>query len=156
MARREASEPLLIKNKKAFHLYEIVEKIEAGIELVGTEVKAIRAKNVNFTDAFVRMKNGEAFLENLHIGAWAPASQFNHAPLRSRRLLLHKNQIMRLGQKCAERGLTLVPLAIVGRKHWIKVELGLGRGKKVHDKRDSLARKEAKRDVERDLKYRSR
>jgi len=146
----------LLKNKKAYHLYEILEKMEAGIELVGTEVKSVRAKNVGFTDAFISIRDGEAFLENLHIGVWEPASQFNHAPLRSRRLLLHKAEIRKLGQKCAEKGLTLVPLSLAARGRWIKMEIGLARGKKLHDKRDSLAEKQAKRDVERELKERFR
>jgi SsrA-binding protein len=152
---REAPEPLRIRNKKAYHLYEIVEKVEAGLELLGTEVKSVRARNVSFTDAFVRIAGGEAFMENLHIGAWAPASQFNHPPMRRRRLLLHRVQILRLAQKCAEKGLTIVPLSLYASKRWIKVELGLARGKKLHDKREAIAEREARRDLARDLKERS-
>jgi SsrA-binding protein len=156
VAEKHAPGPLLLKNKKAYHLFEILEKVEAGIELLGTEVKAIREKNVSFTDSFVRIEAGEAFLENLHIGVWTSASQFNHPPLRRRRLLLHKREIRKLGQKCAERGLTIVPLAIIVRGRWIKIELGLARGKKLHDKRESLSKKEAQRDIARALKERSR
>jgi SsrA-binding protein len=158
VAKREGPPELSLRNRKAWHLYEIVEKLEAGIELLGTEVKSIRAHNVDFTDAYVSItkKGQEAYLENLHIGPWPQAAQFNHEPRRKRRLLLHRIQLFRLQQKIQQQGLTLVPLSIYGSKRWIKVELGLGKGKKLHDKRESLKEKQSKREVDRELKERSR
>jgi SsrA-binding protein len=137
------NDSLLIKNKKAYHLYAVLETVEAGIALMGTEVKSVRAKNVSFTDAYVRISGEEAWLENLHIGEYPPAAGFNHEPRRRRRLLLHKAQIRRLMGKCREKGLTIIPLAIYTRGAYIKVELGLARGKQTHDKREDIARREA-------------
>jgi SsrA-binding protein len=156
MAKADEPQELHLKNRKAYHLYEIIEKVEAGVALLGTEVKSIRGGDLNFTDSWVSIEDGEAYIENLHIGTWRQASQFNHAPLRRRKLLLHKIEIRRLGQKCIEKGLTVVPLSIYLSKRWIKVELGLARGKKLHDKRESLKKKEDQREVARALKERSR
>lgn len=148
------AEVLLVKNKKAYHLYSVIETLEAGIELVGTEVKSVRARGVSFTDAYVRIEAEEAFLENLHIAVYPPAARFNHDPRRRRRLLLHKGQIRRWMGKCREKGLTMVPLAIVVRGPWVKVEVGLVRGKREYDKREDIARRETEREMRRALKGR--
>lgn len=154
--KKEAPPPLSLRNRKAFHLYEITEKFEAGIELLGTEVKSIRAHDVDFMDSFVSFKKGEAWLESLHIGPWKQAAQFNHEPRRKRKLLLKKLEIEKLQAKIQQAGLTLVPLSIYVSKRWIKVELGLGKGKKLHDKRESLKEKDAKREIQREMKDRRR
>ena len=158
MAKKAEAPELSIRNRKAFHLYEITEKFEAGVELVGTEVKSVRAHNVDFTDAFVSIsKAGEAFLESLHIAPFPQAGVLaNHEPKRKRRLLLKKAEIVKLHERVKVAGLTLVPLAIYGKGRWIKVEIGLGRGRKLHDKREHLKEKQAKREVARELKDRHR
>ena len=154
--KKSTSPGLLLKNKKAFHLYTIVERFEAGIALQGSEVKALREHNANFGDAFVRIINCEAFLESLHIGDYKPANRYNHAPQRTRRLLLKRREIERLIGKCREKGLTLVPLAIYLKGPWVKLEIGLARGKKLHDKRQDLADRDATREIARAMKERGR
>lgn len=159
MAKKKDEAPeLSIRNRKAFHLYEITDKFEAGIELVGTEVKSVRAHSVDFTDAFVSIsKDLQAYLESLHIAPFPQAGVVaNHEPKRKRKLLLKKSEIEKLQSSVRVAGLTIVPLAIYGKGRWIKVEIGLGRGKKLHDKRNSLKEKQAKREVARELKDRSR
>lgn len=157
MAKKTEAPELSIRNRKAWHLYEITEKFEAGVELVGTEVKSVRAHNVDFTDAFVTIHRGEAWLESLHIAPFPQAGILaNHEPKRKRRLLLKKSEILKLFEKVKVAGLTLVPLSIYGKGRWIKVEIGLGRGRKLHDKREALKEKQAKREVARELKDRHR
>jgi len=143
---------LIARNKRARFDYEILEKVEAGLALVGTEVKSLRDRQVSFADSYARIDNGEAYLYNLHIKPYALASEtFNHDPLRKRKLLLHAREIRRLTGKLVERGLTLVPLAIyfTERGH-AKVELGLARGQKQHDKREAIKRRTADREMARE------
>jgi SsrA-binding protein len=125
--------------------------------LVGTEVKSVRAHSVDFTDAFVTIDKGQAYLQNLHIAPWPQAGPLaNHEPKRKRKLLLKKAEILKLHERVKLAGLTLVPLSIYGSKRWIKVELGLGKGRKLHDKRDALKEKETKREIAREMKNRGR
>ncbi len=139
-----------IKNRKALHEYYVIQKYEAGIVLLGTEIKSIRAAKVNFKDSFAKIENGECILHNLHISPWDKASYFNHDAERKRKLLLHKSEIRRLKTKVDEQGMTLVPLEMVINENGLcKVELGLCKGKKTYDKRDSLQQKDLERDRER-------
>ncbi len=142
------------QNKKAFHDYFIEEKIEAGVELFGTEVKSIRAGSVNLKDSYCTFKNGEVYALGVHISPYEKGNIFNRDPLRPKRLLLHKREILRLYGKVAEKGLTLVPLSLYFRGSRVKAELGLCRGKKLYDKRQSDADKTAERTIERQLKGR--
>jgi SsrA-binding protein len=141
-------------NRQARHNYFIDEVYEAGIALVGSEVKSLRDGKANLKDGFARVQRGEAFLLNVHISPYAGANQFNHEPTRTRKLLLHSREIERLTGKTKERGFTLIPLRLYFKNGKAKVELGLARGKKLYDKRDTLRRKEAQREVERSIKGR--
>ena len=132
----------LARNRKAFHDYEILSKIEAGIELQGTEVKSCRARNISLVDTYARIENGEVFLMGAHIAPYENGNRFNHDPRRRRRLLMHKKEILKLNQQIREKGLTVVPLSVYLSKGRIKVELAVGRGKSTVDKRDSLRRKD--------------
>lgn len=143
---------LIATNKKARHNYHIDDEYEAGIVLVGSEVKAIRGGRVSFQDAYADIKRGEVFLRQLHISPYKYAYNANHEPLRNRKLLLNKNEIQRLESKIKERGYTLVPLKIYFKNDKIKVLLGLGKGKKLYDKRESIKQKDIKRDMDRDRK----
>ncbi|MDW8138183.1 MAG: SsrA-binding protein SmpB [Bacteroidota bacterium] len=139
-------------NRKARHEYEILETLEAGIALVGTEVKALRQGKANIQDAYATIENGEVWLRNMHISPYEFGNRYNHDPLRPRKLLLHKREIMRLYGKTRERGLTLIPLRIYFKRGWAKVELALVRGKRQYDRRAEIAEREAKRELERLLK----
>jgi SsrA-binding protein len=140
-------------NRKARFQYEILDTYEAGIELLGTEVKSIREGRVNLRDGFAQVRDAEVWLQNVHISPSKNTSQvFNHEPRRTRKLLLHRDEIRRLIGKTEQKGLTLVPLKMYLKRGWVKVTLALGRGKKLHDKRESLKQKQAKRDVQRALK----
>jgi SsrA-binding protein len=141
-------------NRQARHNYFIDEVYESGIALVGSEVKSLRDGKANLKDGFARVQRGEAFLLNVHISPYAGANQFNHEPTRTRKLLLHSREIERLTGKTKERGFTLIPLRLYFKNGKAKVELGLARGKKLYDKRDTLRRKEAQREVERSIKGR--
>jgi SsrA-binding protein len=147
---------VLLANRKARHEYEVLETIEAGIALVGSEVKSLRMGKANMGDAYAMIESDEAWLVSLHISPYTQAHQFNHDPLRKRKLLLHKAQIKRLRIKIQEKGLTLVPLALVLLKNHVKVELALARGRKLHDKREASERKDVKREVERAVRDRAR
>jgi SsrA-binding protein len=143
-----------IRNKKAYHDYEILEKLEAGISLKGTEVKSLREGRANLRDAFVRIENEEAYLFNAYIAPYSHGGLFNHEPTRTRKLLLHKREIKRLMGKVQERGLTIVPLRMYfspGGK--VKVEIALARGRKKHDKREVIKRRELEREARRALKF---
>ncbi|EEG77881.1 SsrA-binding protein SmpB [Dethiobacter alkaliphilus] len=140
------------KNRKAFHDYHIDEKYEAGMVLTGTEVKSIRAGKVNLKDSYARIENNEIFIHNLHISPYEQGNRFNHEPLRKRKLLMHRRQISRLIGLTKEKGYTLIPLQMYASKGFIKIEIALARGKKQYDKRQALAAKEAKREVERAFK----
>lgn len=142
-----------IKNRKALHEYFVIQKFEAGIALVGTEIKSIRAGKLNFKDSYAKVDKGECWLMNLHISPWEKASFFNHQAERPRRLLLHKNEINRLKSKVEEQGMTLIPLEIyINEQGFCKVSLALAKGKKLYDKRESLQKKDMERDRARDDK----
>ncbi len=143
---------LIATNKKARHNYSIESEYEAGIVLVGTEVKSIREGRVSFQDAYADIKNGEIFLRQLHISPYKYAYYSNHESLRTRKLLLHGHEIKKLWSKIKERGYTLVPLKIYFKNDKIKVLIGLGRGKKLFDKRESIKKKDMKRDLDRERK----
>lgn len=146
---------LIATNKKARHNYLIESEYEAGIVLVGTEVKSIREGRVSFQDAYADIKNGELFLRQLHISLYDFAHNANHEPLRTRKLLLHGYEIRKLLSKIKERGYTLVPLKIYFKNDKIKVLIGLGRGKKLYDKREAIKKKDMKRDLDRERKKNS-
>ena len=146
----------LATNRKARHTYHLLEKETAGIELLGTEVKAIRAGKINLKEGYVAFVRGEAFLVGCHIGSYDNAGYAGHDPLRRRRLLLRKRQIERLAGKVKEKGLTVVPLAVYLDGNWIKVEIALARGKQLHDKRDTLRRRTLDREAEQAMKDRQR
>ncbi len=140
----------IASNRKAFHEYFILDTLEAGIALTGTEVKSIRANGCSLLDGYVRIKDHEAWLVNVHVPPYKQGTFFSqHDPRRDRKLLLHAREIARLVGKLQEKGLTLVPLRAYFRRGRVKVELGLGRGKKLYDKREAIKRKEARRDLER-------
>jgi SsrA-binding protein len=143
---------LLIDNRKARFEYEILEVYSAGIALVGTEVKAIRAGRANLLDAFARIDKGEVVLCNAHISPMESAGVFGHNPIRTRKLLLKRREINRLIGRVEEKGLTLVPLKLYLEKNWVKVDIGVARGKKLYDKRASIKDRETKREVERALR----
>ena len=149
-------EKVLCENKKVRHDYFIEESYEAGIALQGTEVKSLRLGKANLKDSYARVSDGEVYLYDLHISPYSFGNRFNHDPLRVRKLLLHKAQINRLYGKSREKGLTLVPLKMYFKKGKVKVELGVGRGKKIHDKREDLRLREDKRAIERGLHSRNR
>lgn len=147
---------VLASNRKARHLYHILEREVAGIELLGTEVKAIRDGKVNLKEAYVTFSVGEAFLVGCHVGAYEAAGYAHHDPLRRRRLLLHKRDIDRLASKTREKGLTVVPLSVFVEGNWIKVEIALVRGKQLHDKRETLRQRTLDREAEQAIKERGR
>lgn len=144
----------LASNRKAYHDYFIEDKFEAGIELAGTEVKSIRKGNVNLKDSFCAVKDGEMFLYGMHVSPYEQGNIFNKDPLRPRRLLMHKREIMRLYGKVKQDGYALIPLSVYFRGSLVKVEVALARGKKLYDKRDDAAKKDAKRQIDRAMKGR--
>nr|WP_027717461.1 SsrA-binding protein SmpB [Desulfovirgula thermocuniculi] len=140
-------------NRRARHDYHILETYEAGIVLTGTEVKSLRAGRANLQDSYARVENGELFLYNMHISPYDQGNRFNHEPKRTRKLLMHKREIMRLLGKSREKGLTLVPLKVYfNERGKAKVELALARGKKAIDKREDIAARDARREIERALR----
>ncbi len=141
------------QNKKAYHDYFVLEKYEAGIELFGTEVKSIRQGKINLKDAWCSIKNGEIFVNGMHISPYEQGNIFNRDPVRVRRLLMHKREINRLYGTVKQQGLALIPLSVYFSKGKAKVEVGLCKGKKLYDKRESAAVKEAQRKIEREIKY---
>lgn len=148
---------IIAKNRHAFHDYEILEKFEAGIELVGCEVRSLRENNAQITDAFALVRRGEAWLSNLHIPPYKNGNINNVDSDRRRKLLLHKKEIRYLQQKTEEKGLTIVPLNIYFDKNGrVKVQIALARGKKLHDKRHSMKERDINREIQRELKWRSR
>jgi SsrA-binding protein len=149
-----SDEKLVAKNKKAFHDYFIIEKLEAGIVLNGTEVKAIREGRLNLKDSYAYIKDGEAFLLNCHISPYSHGNRQNHDPTRTRKLLLHRKEIRKLIGKTREKGLTLVPLRVYLRRGRVKVELGLARGKRLYDKRETKRLKEMDREARAAMKAR--
>ena len=145
---QKAAEPVITTNRKALFNYHVLERAEAGLALVGTEVKSIREGGLNFKDAYVEYRNGELFLVGCHIAPYSHGGYLGHAPERMRKLLLHKREIQRLGGKATEKGLTLIPLSAYFKGGRIKVEIGLARGKQAHDKRDAIR----KRDIEKETR----
>ncbi|MBR0148571.1 MAG: SsrA-binding protein SmpB [Lachnospiraceae bacterium] len=143
---------LIANNKKAYHDYFIDEKYECGIALAGTEVKSIRQGKCSIKEAFVRVDKGEALIYGMHISPYEQGNIFNKDPLRIRKLLLHKSEIRKLIGRTKEKGYTLVPLQVYLKGSLVKVEIGLARGKKLYDKRDDIAKKDMKREAERDFK----
>jgi SsrA-binding protein len=145
----DAAEKVVATNRKAHFNYEVLERAEAGISLVGTEVKSIREGGLNFRDAFVDFRGGELFLVGCRIGPYSHGNLLNHAEDRPRKLLLHKREILKLGGKATERGLTIVPLRAYFKNGRVKLEIGLARGKRTHDKRESIKRREMLADLRR-------
>ena len=139
-------------NRKAFHDYFVLERYEAGIELSGTEVKSIRAGTLNLKDAYCLVKNGEIFVKGMHVSPYEKGNIFNRDPDRDRRLLMHKKEIGKLGAKAAQEGLALIPLSVYFKDSRVKVEVGLCRGKKLYDKRETDAKRQAARDIDRAMK----
>jgi SsrA-binding protein len=146
---REKGRKVIASNRKARHDYTIVDTYEAGIRLLGTEVKSLRLGRASLVDSFAQEKDGEIFLYGLHIPEYAQGTWTNHEPRRTRKLLLHRDEIVRLIGKTRESGLTLVPLSMYFSDGWAKVELGLARGRKSYDKRDALAKRDADREIAR-------
>ena len=142
-------------NRKAFHEYYVLERYEAGIELFGTEVKSIRLGQVNLKDSYCTVKDGELFARGMHVSPYEKGNIFNRDPVRPRRLLMHKREIRKLGDKVAQDGVALIPLSLYFKDSRVKVELGLCKGKKLYDKRDSDAERSAKRDMDRARKERN-
>ena len=147
---------LVADNRKARFDFFVEETVEAGLALVGTEVKSLRAHRANLRDSYARVKNGEIFLHGVHIGAYAPAGQFSHTETRPRKLLMHRREIDRFWGRVRERGYSLIPLRIYFREGHAKVEIGLAKGKKSYDKRAAIASKTSRREIERSLKDRNR
>jgi SsrA-binding protein len=154
MAEKTETIKIITTNRDAYHNYHILETHEAGIQLMGTEVKSARAGRVNLKDAYARVDNGEAWLLNAHISHYSHGNRRNHDPVRDRRLLLHKKEIFRLQSKIQEKGLTIVPTKFYFKGNLIKCELGIARGKKLHDKRETEARKTQEREARAAMKNR--
>lgn len=155
MSAKQKGVKEITANRKAFHEYFVLERFEAGIELAGTEVKSIRGGNVNLKDAFCTIKNGELFIRGMHISPYEHGNIFNKDPVRPRRLLMHKREIMKLNARVMQDGVALIPLSLYFKDSRVKVELGLCKGKKLHDKRDSEADRQSKRDIDRMMKERN-
>ena len=141
-------------NRKAFHDYFVLDRCEAGIELFGTEVKSIRAGTLNLKDAYCIVKNGEIFVRGMHISPYEKGNIFNRDPDRPRRLLMHKKEILKLNAKVMQEGIALIPLSVYFRDSLVKVEVGVCKGKKLYDKRESDAKRQADRDIDRQMKNR--
>lgn len=146
----------IAQNKKAFHEYFVMESFEAGIELFGTEVKSIRQGRVNLKDAWCSVDNGELFVKGMHISPYEQGNIFNRDPMRVRKLLMHKREIMRLYGTVKQEGYSLIPISLYFKGSKVKLQLGLCKGKKLYDKRNDMAEKAAKRDIERAVKMRNR
>lgn len=146
----------LAQNRKAYHDFFIEETIEAGIVLTGTEIKSVRQGSANLRDAYARVENGEVWLHNMHISPYEQGNRFNHEPLRTRKLLLHRSEIKKMIGASKEQGLTLIPTRLYLRNGFCKVELGLAKGKKQHDKREATKKRDANREIEKALRERQK
>lgn len=155
MPGKKETQKLVANNKKAYHDYFIDETYEAGIELHGTEVKSMRMGKCSIKESFVRIENGEVFVYGMHVSPYEKGNIFNKDPLRVKKLLLHKYEISKLQGKIKEKGFTLVPLQVYFKDGKVKVEIGLARGKKLYDKREDIARKDQKREAEKEFKIRN-
>ena len=151
---KEKTSRLIAQNKKAYHDYFIEETYQAGISLAGTEVKSLRLGKCSLKESFIRIENGSAFIYNMHISPYEQGNIFNKDPLRPRRLLMHKREIMRLFGRVKQDGYALIPLSVYFRGSLVKVEVALARGKKLYDKREDAAKKDAKRQIDRAMKGR--
>lgn len=156
MAKADSGEQALATNRKAFFQYEVLERAEAGIVLVGTEVKSIRAGGLEFKDAYVEPRGGEMLLVGCRIAPYSHGNLMNHSPDRARKLLLHKREIAKLGTRATERGLTILPLRAYLKNGRVKVEIGLARGKKAHDKREAIKKKDQEREARQEMSRRNR
>ena len=156
MAGGDDEQKAIATNRRARHDYEILERVEAGLVLLGPEVKSLRAGKATLTDAYALIRRGEAFLENLHISPYPQAGRENPDPKRERKLLMHRKEIERLGGKVAERGLTLVPLSLYFREGRVKVDLALARGRRAHDKREAIRERESDRELARATRRRGK
>lgn len=145
---------LVAKNRKAFHNYEILDRFEAGIALLGTEVKSVRDRKVNLKDSYAQIKNGELWLQNCHISPYSHGGQSNHNPLRPRKLLLHRLEINRLIGRMNKKGFTIIPLSLYFSGGKVKVEIALGRGKQLYDKREAARRKTIDKEIETEMRKR--
>lgn len=143
-------------NRKARHDYFVLESYEAGIELTGTEVKSIREGGLNLKDSWISIDDGEAYIKQMHISPYEKGNIFNKDPLRTRKLLMHKREIMKLLGQVKQDGLTVIPISVYFKGSRVKVQVGLCKGKKLHDKRDAMAQRDAKRTIDRELKMRNR
>ena len=152
MAQKKETQKLIANNKKAFHDYFIDETYEAGVALHGTEVKSMRMGKCSIKEAFIRIENGEVFVYGMHVNPYEKGNLFNKDPLRVKKLLMHKYEINKLSAKIAEKGYTLVPLQVYFKEGRVKVEVGLARGKKLYDKRADIAKKDQRRETEREFK----
>lgn len=146
---------LIANNKKAYHDYFILESFEAGIALHGTEVKSLRMGKCSIKESFIRIENGEMFIYGMHVSPYEKGNIFNKDPLRVKKLLLHKKEILKMLGKMKEKGITIVPLKVYFKGSLVKVEIGLAKGKKLYDKRDDIAKKDQKREAEREFKVRN-
>lgn len=155
MAKDKTGYKVIANNKKAYHDYFIEETYEAGIVLAGTEVKSIRQGSCSVKESFIKIKNSEAFIYNMHINPYEHGNIFNKEPLRTRKLLLHKREINKMIGETTQKGMTIVPLKVYIKGSLVKVEIGLARGKKLHDKRDDIAKKDIRRANERDFKIKN-
>lgn len=155
MAKQRETQKLIANNKKAYHDYFIDETYEAGIALHGTEVKSMRQGKCSIKEAFVRIENGEVFVYGMNVSPYEKGNIFNKDPLRVKKLLMHRYEINKLGSKVAEKGYTLVPLQVYFKEGKVKVEIGLARGKKLYDKREDIAKKDARRETEREFKVKN-
>jgi len=156
MAADKTGTKLIAVNRKARHEYFVLETFEAGIELVGTEVKSLRMGGVNLKDSWCTVDDGELFVKGMHISPYEKGNIFNRDPFRVRKLLMHKREIMRLLGRVKQDGLTLIPLSLYFKSSRVKMELGLCKGKQLHDKREDMARRDAKREIDRAMKQRQR
>ena len=152
MAQKKETQKLIANNKKACHDYFIDETYEAGVALHGTEVKSMRMGKCSIKEAFIRIENGEVFVYGMHVSPYEKGNLFNKDPLRVKKLLMHKYEINKLSAKIAEKGYTLVPLQVYFKEGRVKVEVGLARGKKLYDKRADIAKKDQRRETEREFK----
>lgn len=155
MAQQKEPQKLIANNKKAYHEYFIEETYEAGVSLHGTEVKSMRMGKCSIKESFIRIENGEIFVYGMHVSPYEKGNIFNKDPLRVKKLLMHKYEINKLAGKVAEKGYTLVPLQVYFKNGRVKTQIGLARGKKLYDKRDSIAKKDQRRETEREFKVRN-
>lgn len=146
----------ITENRRARRDYSIVERIEAGIVLTGTEIKSVRAARINIGDSYAQVRNGELWLYNLHISSWGAAGPWNHDPIRTRKLLLHRAQVTQLGRLTSSKGLTLIPLRMYIKNHHAKLEIALAQGRRRYDKRQVIIRRETEREINRALRNRNR